>query len=182
MAARGLLHNPAMFAGYDVTPLRCIRDWTRIAMMTGTPFNTFHHHLIYMCEAALSRYNAPPAKHLCLLYFRDLRLPLQVRAKIFEHAWVDGVRVGLLGHHGVCCRSRGGAVSVFPHWYLVKHPDFLETRNIPLALGQVRRQGEVTLDPKRSQILLVPLRHSKQTLAVEMGHVLKIVDSFKDHL
>lgn len=55
MAARGLLNNPAMFSGYEATPLRCVRDWTRIAMKTGTPFNTFHHHLIYMCEASLSR-------------------------------------------------------------------------------------------------------------------------------
>ena len=27
MVARGLLQNPAMFAGYDYTPLQCVKDW-----------------------------------------------------------------------------------------------------------------------------------------------------------
>jgi tRNA-dihydrouridine synthase 4 len=55
MAARGMLENPAMFAGYDLTPAECIRDWVRLSLTTGTPFTCFHHHLIYMCEKSLSR-------------------------------------------------------------------------------------------------------------------------------
>ncbi|XP_076048380.1 dihydrouridine synthase 4 isoform X2 [Oratosquilla oratoria] len=55
MAARGLLANPAMYAGYDVTPLNCIKDWVNISLSSGTPFSTFHHHLIYMCEKSFSR-------------------------------------------------------------------------------------------------------------------------------
>ena len=27
MAARGILNNPAMFAGYQSTPLQCVTDW-----------------------------------------------------------------------------------------------------------------------------------------------------------
>ena len=27
MAARGILNNPAMFAGYQSTPLQCVADW-----------------------------------------------------------------------------------------------------------------------------------------------------------
>lgn len=27
MAARGILNNPAMYAGYGVTPLECVADW-----------------------------------------------------------------------------------------------------------------------------------------------------------
>ena len=27
MAARGILNNPAMYAGYNCTPLQCVRDW-----------------------------------------------------------------------------------------------------------------------------------------------------------
>ena len=27
MAAQGLLNNPAMYAGYKVTPQQCIKDW-----------------------------------------------------------------------------------------------------------------------------------------------------------
>ncbi|KAG7459225.1 tRNA-dihydrouridine(20a 20b) synthase [NAD(P)+]-like [Solea senegalensis] len=50
MAARGLLANPAMFAGYDDTPLECIWDWVDISVEQGTPFTCFHHHLIYMLE------------------------------------------------------------------------------------------------------------------------------------
>ena len=55
MAARGLLENPAMFAGYNVTPDVCIADWVRLSLATGTLFSCFHHHLIYMCEKRSSR-------------------------------------------------------------------------------------------------------------------------------
>ena len=56
MAARGMLENPAMYSGPITTPASCISDWIHIAMDIGTPFSTFHHHLIYMLEKTLSRY------------------------------------------------------------------------------------------------------------------------------
>uniref|UniRef100_UPI00398F80CD tRNA-dihydrouridine(20a/20b) synthase [NAD(P)+]-like n=1 Tax=Pristiophorus japonicus TaxID=55135 RepID=UPI00398F80CD len=55
MAARGLLANPAMFAGYEETPLQCVRDWVDIALEHGTPFTCFHHHLMYMLERITSK-------------------------------------------------------------------------------------------------------------------------------
>ncbi|RXN00851.1 tRNA-dihydrouridine(20a/20b) synthase [NAD(P)+]-like [Acipenser ruthenus] len=55
MAARGLLANPAMFAGYEETPLACIWDWVDIALEHGTPFTCFHHHLMYMMERITSQ-------------------------------------------------------------------------------------------------------------------------------
>ena len=55
MAARGMLENPAMFAGFEMTPDSCISDWVRLALATGTLFSCFHHHLIYMCERRSSR-------------------------------------------------------------------------------------------------------------------------------
>ncbi|KAG8142632.1 putative tRNA-dihydrouridine synthase protein [Naja naja] len=32
MVARGLLANPALFAGYEDTPLQCVQDWVDIAL------------------------------------------------------------------------------------------------------------------------------------------------------
>ncbi|XP_016125943.1 tRNA-dihydrouridine(20a/20b) synthase [NAD(P)+]-like isoform X3 [Sinocyclocheilus grahami] len=55
MAARGLLTNPAMFAGYEETPLQCVWDWVDIAVEHGTPFTCSHHHLIYMLERISSQ-------------------------------------------------------------------------------------------------------------------------------
>ncbi|KAK0133093.1 tRNA-dihydrouridine(20a/20b) synthase [NAD(P)+]-like [Merluccius polli] len=55
MAARGLLANPAMFAGYEDTPLQCVWDWVDIATEQGTPFTCFHHHLMYMLERVSSQ-------------------------------------------------------------------------------------------------------------------------------
>ncbi|XP_047740113.1 tRNA-dihydrouridine(20a/20b) synthase [NAD(P)+]-like isoform X2 [Hyalella azteca] len=55
MAARGLLANPAMFAGEDYTPLSCVEDWIKISLETGAHFTNFHHHLIYMLDKQLSR-------------------------------------------------------------------------------------------------------------------------------
>ncbi|ELU03155.1 hypothetical protein CAPTEDRAFT_112268 [Capitella teleta] len=50
MSARGILANPAMYAGFDETPLQCLQDWVDISLETGVSFNLFHHHLIYMLE------------------------------------------------------------------------------------------------------------------------------------
>ncbi|XP_013399266.1 tRNA-dihydrouridine(20a/20b) synthase [NAD(P)+]-like [Lingula anatina] len=55
MAARGILQNPAMYAGYDATPVQCVRDWLDIALSQGLSFTTFHHHLMYMLEKVMSR-------------------------------------------------------------------------------------------------------------------------------
>ncbi|CAH3141600.1 unnamed protein product [Porites lobata] len=55
MAARGILNNPAMYAGYGVTPLECVADWINIALSLGTPFTNFHHHLMYMLEKVTSK-------------------------------------------------------------------------------------------------------------------------------
>lgn len=55
MAARGMLSNPAMFAGYDSTPLQCVTDWVNIALSHGTSFTNFHHHLMYMLEKVTSK-------------------------------------------------------------------------------------------------------------------------------
>ncbi|KAK4015689.1 hypothetical protein OUZ56_030662 [Daphnia magna] len=55
MAARGILENPAMFAGFSETPIECIKDWIKLALETGVSFTHFHHHLIYMCEKNMSR-------------------------------------------------------------------------------------------------------------------------------
>ncbi|KAI3354335.1 hypothetical protein L3Q82_018860 [Scortum barcoo] len=63
MAARGLLANPAMFSGYEDTPLECIWDWVDISVEQGTPFTCFHHHLIYMLERVSSQ---PERKLFCL--------------------------------------------------------------------------------------------------------------------
>ena len=55
MAARGILDNPAMYAGYESTPLECVKDWVSISLSTGTHFTCFHHHLIYMLNKSLTR-------------------------------------------------------------------------------------------------------------------------------
>ncbi len=55
MCARGLLANPAMFAGYENTPIECIRDWIDISMKNGTTFHYFHQVLSQMLTNVLSK-------------------------------------------------------------------------------------------------------------------------------
>ncbi|KAJ8046381.1 tRNA-dihydrouridine(20a/20b) synthase [NAD(P)+]-like [Holothuria leucospilota] len=55
MSARGMLQNPAMFAGYSETPLCCVQDWVDLGLSLGTPFTCFHHHLIQMLEQGLPK-------------------------------------------------------------------------------------------------------------------------------
>ncbi|NP_001089272.1 dihydrouridine synthase 4-like L homeolog [Xenopus laevis] len=76
MAARGLLANPAMFAGYEETPLACIQDWVDIALEHGTPFTCLHHHLMYMMERITSKqekriFNILSSTSAVLDYLRD---------------------------------------------------------------------------------------------------------------
>ncbi|GCB76213.1 tRNA-dihydrouridine(20a/20b) synthase [NAD(P)+]-like isoform X1 [Scyliorhinus torazame] len=76
MAARGLLANPAMFAGYEETPLQCVRDWVDTALEHGTPYTCFHHHLMYMLERITSKqekkiFNVLSSMSAVIDYLRD---------------------------------------------------------------------------------------------------------------
>ena len=55
MCARGLLENPALFAGHSTTPIQCIRDWLEIALSYGTSFTYFHSVLCQMMQNVLSK-------------------------------------------------------------------------------------------------------------------------------
>ncbi|XP_055332952.1 tRNA-dihydrouridine(20a/20b) synthase [NAD(P)+]-like [Paramacrobiotus metropolitanus] len=56
MSANGVLINPALFSGYDVTPVECVEDWLQINQRDPScPFRIFHHHLIWMTEKILSK-------------------------------------------------------------------------------------------------------------------------------
>ncbi|KAJ2375376.1 tRNA dihydrouridine synthase [Coemansia sp. RSA 2607] len=54
MSARGLLQNPALFAGYKHTPLDCVEKYVNRALAYGTPTSILHHHLMYMMESQMS--------------------------------------------------------------------------------------------------------------------------------
>ncbi|KAJ2868037.1 tRNA dihydrouridine synthase [Coemansia aciculifera] len=54
MAARGLLQNPALFAGFEHTPLACVEKYVNRALAYGTPTFIFHHHVMYMMESIMS--------------------------------------------------------------------------------------------------------------------------------
>jgi len=55
MSARGILSNPAMFSGYNHTPLQCVADWVDISLRLGTSFQSFHNHLMFMLENITSK-------------------------------------------------------------------------------------------------------------------------------
>lgn len=48
MAARGILENPALFAGFDVTPPECVRDFMGYAVRCPIPFPLVLHHVSEM--------------------------------------------------------------------------------------------------------------------------------------
>ncbi|KAJ1960786.1 tRNA dihydrouridine synthase [Dipsacomyces acuminosporus] len=54
MVARGLLQNPAMFAGHKHTPLECVQSYVNCALAYGTPTFIFHHHIMFMMESLMS--------------------------------------------------------------------------------------------------------------------------------
>ncbi|RUS34285.1 hypothetical protein BC938DRAFT_481429 [Jimgerdemannia flammicorona] len=64
MAARGILQNPALFAGDKHTPWECIERYIKLALGYGTNTFIFHHHLMYMFEDVMS--NAERKTFNCL--------------------------------------------------------------------------------------------------------------------
>ncbi|KAI1310826.1 tRNA-dihydrouridine(20a/20b) synthase [NAD(P)+]-like protein [Mortierella claussenii] len=54
MSARGILENPALFAGYKSIPWECVEDYVDLALSYGTNAFIFHHHLMYMLENTMS--------------------------------------------------------------------------------------------------------------------------------
>lgn len=61
MAARGLLQNPALYAGFVTTPLSCVSDWLAISFKLGVTFPVFQHHIHEMTEKVLTK---PERHHL----------------------------------------------------------------------------------------------------------------------
>lgn len=55
MSARGILDNPALYAGYSHTPLQCVSDWVTFSLGTGVTFTQFHGHLIHMLDKVHAR-------------------------------------------------------------------------------------------------------------------------------
>ncbi|KAJ2226324.1 tRNA dihydrouridine synthase [Coemansia sp. RSA 1722] len=54
MSARGLLKNPAFFAGHEHTPIECVEKYVGRALAYGTPTPILHHHIMYMMESQMS--------------------------------------------------------------------------------------------------------------------------------
>lgn len=57
MSARGIMANPALFAGFDHVPLECVIDFLMLNICYGTSakFTIFHNHLLFMISRYLSR-------------------------------------------------------------------------------------------------------------------------------
>lgn len=55
MSARGILQNPALFSGYDKTPVSCIEEWVNLSLASGLHFTCFHHHLVFMVEKVMDK-------------------------------------------------------------------------------------------------------------------------------
>jgi len=55
MAARGLLLNPAMFAGFAATPDELISDYVYTSMKLGSRYEVFYKTLQWMCSDVLNK-------------------------------------------------------------------------------------------------------------------------------
>ncbi|EGG16812.1 tRNA-dihydrouridine synthase 4-like protein [Cavenderia fasciculata] len=56
MSARGILCNPALYMGYDTTPIECIKEFIDInSQIGGLNTDIFHRHLMYMLYSVNSK-------------------------------------------------------------------------------------------------------------------------------
>jgi tRNA-dihydrouridine synthase 4 len=53
MSARGLLENPALFAGHEKTPWSAVSRYTELAIKYGSCHAIMHHHLSTMMQSLL---------------------------------------------------------------------------------------------------------------------------------
>jgi tRNA-dihydrouridine synthase 4 len=89
MAARGMLENPAMFAGYDVTPVECVQKFMGYALRCPIPFELVRHHL---CDMTIKIDGMGKKQKGALMECRDL---LELN-EFVEDRWGLGEHVGLL--------------------------------------------------------------------------------------
>ncbi|KAI9332650.1 dihydrouridine synthase-domain-containing protein [Obelidium mucronatum] len=76
MAARGLLENPALFAGFKTTPIHAVEAYTRFALGYGTNYFVMHHHLMMMTEKSMTRmekklFNSLPSSAAIVDYLEE---------------------------------------------------------------------------------------------------------------
>jgi tRNA-dihydrouridine synthase 4 len=55
MAARGLLENPALYAGYKYTPWGCVERYVDYALSYGSNSHIFQHHIAEMTGHLLTK-------------------------------------------------------------------------------------------------------------------------------
>uniref|UniRef100_A0A7E4VE22 Dus domain-containing protein n=1 Tax=Panagrellus redivivus TaxID=6233 RepID=A0A7E4VE22_PANRE len=55
MVANSLLNNPALFDGYDHTPIKCIEKFVDEALSEGMQIDFFHQHLIFMMRSLMNK-------------------------------------------------------------------------------------------------------------------------------
>ena len=60
MSARGLLENPALFAGYNKTPWEAVERYIELSIRYGSCHAIMHHHLVTMMQSILP---ASSARH-----------------------------------------------------------------------------------------------------------------------
>lgn len=89
MAARGMLENPAMFAGYDVTPAECVQMFMGYAIRCPIPFELVRHHL---CDMTAKMEGMGKKQKKALMECRDLMELID----FVEDRWGCAEHVGLL--------------------------------------------------------------------------------------
>jgi tRNA-dihydrouridine synthase 4 len=57
MSARGILRNPALFAGYDEAPWECYNNFIKYSLEYGSSFTTVHRHICFMLSSVSSKYD-----------------------------------------------------------------------------------------------------------------------------
>ena len=89
MAARGMLENPAMFAGFDSTPAECVQMFMGYAIRCPIPFELVRHHL---CDMTAKMEGMGKKQKKALMECRDLMELID----FVEEKWGRAEHVGRL--------------------------------------------------------------------------------------
>lgn len=89
MCARGILANPALFAGHEKVPLQCVQRYLQLAMEYGGHFTIHHHHLMYMLFKCISPSDRYVSKRCVSVSFRTLGGRGSQHKVVFISSWPE---------------------------------------------------------------------------------------------
>jgi tRNA-dihydrouridine synthase 4 len=90
MAARGILENPGLYAGFESTPWGCVERYVNYALSYGSNCHIFQHHLSEMTRVMFNKKGIPSLRVVLTVEHRELN---ELKSVVEVIDWLDDLFV-----------------------------------------------------------------------------------------